>query len=146
MCAIAERGPEEISFFSDIFGSELKSRSDEVEGDMEDSHLWLEDTTFMLDRSEDAGKELDSFMVSVTKEQMHNSREEHVREKRSESIGNQHAANNNHSTGDDNVSVENSVNTFNESNLESEANKDAHQKVDCYNNNKSSEDFTRTES
>lgn len=133
MCAIAERGPEEISFYSDIFGSELKSRSDVVEGDREESHLWFEDTSFMLDKSGDAGKELDIFMVSATTEQLHNSGEEHSREKRPESIENEHAAINNASTGDDN-----------ESHMKSEANKDADQKVDCYNNNKSGEDFTST--
>lgn len=130
MCAIAERSPEGISFCSDFFGSDLKSKSDEVGVDREESHSWFEDTNYMLDKSED-----DIFMVSATKEQLHDSGEEHVR------VGNH---NDNPSTGDDNVSVENSGGTLSESRLESEANKDAHQKVDCYDNNKSDEDFTRT--
>ncbi|KAK1371334.1 hypothetical protein POM88_037426 [Heracleum sosnowskyi] len=129
---------EEISY-SDIFGPELKSRSDEVDG--EESCLW---SSFMLDKSEDSGKELDIFMVSPMKEQLQNSGEKHAREKGPESIANQHAAFNNPSTGDDNVSAENSIGTLNESHLESEANKNAHQKVDWYNSNKSDEDFTRT--
>lgn len=106
--------------------------------DGEESQFWFENS--------DAGKELDIFMVSPTKEQLQNSGEEHAREKGPESVENQHAAFNNPSTGDDNVSVENSVGALNESHIESEANKNAHQKVDCYNNNRSDEDFTRTES
>lgn len=143
LCPIAERGPEEISFFSDIFGSELKSRSDEM--DEEESDLWFEDASYMLDKSEDAGKVLD-FSGFPIEEQLQSSGEEHTREKGPESIGNQHAASKDPRTGGDNISVQNSVGTLNESYLESEANKDAHQKVDCCINNKFNEDFTRTES
>ncbi|KAK1397506.1 hypothetical protein POM88_007369 [Heracleum sosnowskyi] len=98
----------------------------------------------MLDKSDDAGKELGIFMVSPTKEQLQNSGEELAREKGPESIENQHAAFNIPGSRDDNVSVDNIVDIFNESHLESETNKNAHQKVDCYNSNKSDEDFTRT--
>ncbi|KAL8115845.1 hypothetical protein AgCh_022370 [Apium graveolens] len=60
-----KRRPEKIGFFFNIFGSELKSRFHEVEVDREEeSHLWFEDTSFMLDESEDAGKELDNFISS----------------------------------------------------------------------------------
>ncbi|KAK1366974.1 hypothetical protein POM88_042535 [Heracleum sosnowskyi] len=139
--AHAERGPEEISDF-DIFSHVLKLRSDEVDG--EESRSCFKSSSFMLDKSEDAGKELGIFMVSPTKEQLQNLGEELVREKGPESIENQHAAFNIPGSGDDNVSVDNIVDILNESHLESETNKNAHQKVDCYNSNKSDEDFTRT--
>ncbi|KAL8110432.1 uncharacterized protein LOC141671829 isoform X2 [Apium graveolens] len=136
-----ETGSGDIISFPDIFGSELDPKSDEVGVDREKSHIWFDGTSFMLDKSEDAVKELDMFMVSATKEQLHNSGEEHVR------AGNQQTtAMDNPSTEDDNVPAEISEGLLIESQLESEANKDAHQKVDCYNNKKSDENFTGTES
>ncbi|KAL1831204.1 hypothetical protein ACET3Z_000855 [Daucus carota] len=110
---------------------EHKSRSDKMV--QEDLPLWYEDTSFIPEKSEVAEKEVDIFIASMTEEQLHNSGEEHSREKGPESIENEH----------DDITVEFSVNTPGESNSKSETNRDAHQKVDCRHDNKFGDDLTR---
>lgn len=99
----------------------------------EDLPLWYEDTSFIPEKSEVAEKEVDIYIASMTEEQLHNSGEEHSREKGPESIENEH----------DDITVEFSVNTPGESNSKSETNRDAHQKVDCRHDNKFGDDLTR---